>query len=208
MVKNQLLPNKINDQVILDLFQNTKKENFLIEDLRGISYSDKEIYLEASRGYLNNLQIAQLIHKADLKDHHKVLHIGGMTGYVSVMLSKLSKELIVIENHNNLLCQLKENISNLDINNIKIVDSSFHDGYDKESPYDIIFIDNPIKKLSSSVKDQLSSDSGKIIMIKKINEYFSKAYRITKNNTHYKNEFLFDISTKFNLYNFETEFIF
>ena len=108
MVKNQLLPNKINNQVILDLFKNTKKENFLIEDVRGISYSDKEIYLEASRGYLNNLQIAQLIHKADLKDHHKVLHIGGMTGYVSVMLSKLSKELIVIENHNNLLCQLKE----------------------------------------------------------------------------------------------------
>ena len=85
----------------------------------------------------------------------------------------------------NLLCQLKENIKNLDINNIKIVNSSFHDGYDEESPYDIIFIDNPINELSSSIKDQLSSESGKIIMIKKINEYFCKAYRITKNNNHY-----------------------
>ena len=68
MVKNQLRPNKINDQVILDLFKNTKKEDFLsIENVKGISYSDLDIYLEANRGYLKNLHIAQLIHKADLK---------------------------------------------------------------------------------------------------------------------------------------------
>jgi len=208
MVKNQLLPNKINNHDILELFKNTKKENFLTENLKEISYSDIEINLEANRGYLNNLHIAQLIHKADVKEQHKVLHIGGMTGYVSVMLSKLSKELIVIENNKKLLTKLKENIANLDINNIKIINSSFHDGHDQESPYDIIFIDNPIKKLSSSIKDQLSSESGKIIMIKKINKYFCKAYRITKNKNIYKHEFLFDVFTKFNLYNFQTEFIF
>ena len=33
MVENQLRPNKINDPIILNLFQNTKKEDFILDEL-------------------------------------------------------------------------------------------------------------------------------------------------------------------------------
>ena len=102
MIVNQLRPNKIKDPVILDLFKNIKKEDFLSKDLKYISYSDLDITVDKNRGYLKNLHIAQLIDKANINKKHKVLHIGGMTGYVSVMLSNICKELIVIENKSNL----------------------------------------------------------------------------------------------------------
>ena len=60
--------------------------------------------------------------------------------------------------------KIEENIKNLNINNLKIINSAFQDGCVKESPYDIIFIDNPIDELPNSFKDQLSSKYGKIII--------------------------------------------
>ena len=89
MVENQLRPNKINDTLILNLFNEIKKEEFLEDDSKFFSYNDSDIDLINNRGYLNNLNIAQLISKSEIKNNYKVLHIGGLTGYVSVILSKL-----------------------------------------------------------------------------------------------------------------------
>ena len=42
------------------------KELFLPEDIKSIAYIDDDIYLNESRYYLSNLQIAQLIQNANL----------------------------------------------------------------------------------------------------------------------------------------------
>ena len=208
MVENQLRPNKIKDYVILDLFKNIKKEDFLPNDSKGISYSDLDINLDNNRGYIKNLHIAQLINSADINPKDKVLHLGGLTGYVSVILSSLCKELIVIENREHLVNKIKKNIKKLNINNLKIINSSFQDGFVDESPYDIIFIDNPIYKIPNLLKDQLSSQHGIMIMIKKTSDHLCKAYKITKIENNYSNEYLFDVFTKYELFKNNTEFVF
>ena len=43
MVENQLRPNKITDPIILDLFKRTKKEDFLSETIKAISYSNHQV---------------------------------------------------------------------------------------------------------------------------------------------------------------------
>ena len=99
-------------------------------------------------------------------------------------------------------------MKNLKINNVKIFITTFKDGFVEESPYDLIFIDNPIYEITNSLKNQLSSNSGKIIMIKRINHYLCKAYKIIKNNNDYNKDFLFDVFTRYELYKNEIEFIF
>ena len=208
MVENQLRPNKINDPTILGLFKSIKKEDFILDELITSSYGDLDILLDNNRGYLKNLHIAQLIHCAEISKQDKILHIGGMTGYVSVILSSLCKELIIIENEINLISKIEENISNLNIKNATIVNVPFQKGFNKESPYDIIFIDNPIREVLDTIKKQVSPNSGRIIMIKKINPYLCKAYKITNNDNTYTNNFLFDVFTKHELYKNETKFVF
>ena len=208
MVDNQLRPNKIKDHAILDLFKNTKKEDFLSEEIKGLSYSDLDITLDNNRGYIKNLHIAQLIHSADIKANDKVLHLGGLTGYVSVILSSLCKKLIVIENQEHLVNKIKNNIKKLNINNLKIINTFFQDGFIEESPYDIIFIDNPIDKVPNSLKDQLSFQQGRMIMIEKTSDHLCKAYKIIKINNNYTKEYLFDVFTKYELFKNDTEFVF
>ena len=208
MVENQLRPNKINNPTILELFKNVKKEDFLPENIKKNSYNDLDSELSSNRGYLKNLHIAQLINCAEISKQDKILHIGGMTGYVSVILSSLCKELIIIENEINLISKIEENISNLNIKNATIVNVPFQEGFNKESPYDIIFIDNPIWEVLDTIKKQVSPNSGRINMIKKINPYLCKAYKITNNDNTYTNNFLFDVFTKHELYKNETKFVF
>ena len=208
MVENQLRPNKINNPTILELFKNIKKEDFLPEEIKKNSYNDLDSELSSNRGYLKNLHIAQLVHSAEISKQDKILHIGGMTGYVSVILSSLCKELIIIENEINLISKIEENINNLNIKNATIVNVPFQKGFNNESPYDIIFIDNPIWEVFDTIKKQVSPNSGKIIMIKKINPFLCKAYKITNDNNIYTNVFLFDVFTKYELYKNETKFVF
>ena len=208
MVVNQLRPNKIDDPVVLELFSKIKKEDFLPENIKKNSYNDLDAHLISNRGYLKNLHVAQLIQSADISNQDKILHIGGMTGYVSSILASLCKELIIIENEENLISEIEENMKKLNINNAKIVDVPFKEGFNNESPYDIIFIDNPISVVSNAVKSQVSPKSGKIIMIKKLNSFLCKAYKIINENNSYSNEYLFDVFSKYELYKNESKFIF
>ncbi len=208
MVENQLRPNKINDPIILNLFENTKKEDFIYNSMSISSYGDLDINLDDNRGYLKNLHIAQLIQSAGILKSHKVLHVGGLTGYVSVMISKLCKKLIVIERNNELAKIFKNNIEQLNINNIKIVNNDFKEGFAQDSPYDIIIIDNPITELSYSLKEQVNKNNGTIIMIKKLNNDLCKAMKIIKNNDDYSQQYLFDVFTKHELFREKEKFVF
>ena len=208
MIVNQLRPNKIDNPVVLELFSRIKKEDFLPENIKKNSYNDLDAHLSSNRGYLKNLHVAQLIQNADISNQDKILHIGGMTGYVSTLLASLCKELIIIENEENLIAEIEENMKKMNINNAKIVDVPFNEGFSNESPYDIIFIDNPISVISNTIKSQANPKSGKIIMIKKLNSFLCKAYKIINEDNSYSNEYLFDVFSKYELYKNETKFIF
>tara|TARA_Y100001970_G_C14039574_1_gene752959 strand:+ start:44 stop:706 length:663 start_codon:yes stop_codon:yes gene_type:complete len=200
MVENQLRPNMISNIEILNIFRNIKKENFLLDHDKAVTYSDLDISLDNSRGYLKNLHIAQLINSAKINKDHKILHIGGMTGYVSVLLSYLCKSLIVIENNKSFIDILNKNIEQLKIDNITIIESSLNDGYSVNSPYNIIFIDNPVYEISENIKLQVDNNYGRLMIILKQNNNLSKAYKITNFKNNFSYEYLFDVFTKNELY--------
>ena len=208
MVENQLRPNKITDPRILSIFNEIKKEQFLNNDLQSIAYSDVDLNLTGNRGYLKNLHIAQLIQHSNITKKDKVLHIGGLTGYVTSILSQLSDYLVVIENDQGLLKQLKENLSKLKLINVEIINSDLRSGYKEKSPYDLIFIDCPVNNVSNELLDQLNLNFGRVITIEKINSDLGKGVRITKNKKNYNKEILFDAFSKLTLYRHKKEFIF
>jgi len=208
MVENQLRPNKIKELNILNLFRNIEKEKFIPNELKNLSYSDMDINIREKRGYLKNLHIAQLIKYADLNKNHKVLHIGALTGYVSTILANLCNQVYALESDLDLRNIFEINIQDQKINNIKIIDSDFKDGYELMAPYDRIFIDTPISKIDKIIMDQINPNLGKIIMIKKININLSQAIIITNNNNNISQEYLFDVFSSCELYKEEKGFEF
>lgn len=198
MIENQLRPNKITNSDVLQAFMNTSKEQFISEDKINICYSDQDIFIKDRRGYLKNLHLAQILHFADIKNDEKVLHIGGLTGYLSVLISKLCNKIYVTDNDQSFVDNIIKNFSNNEIANGKVFKEEFSQGLKSEEPYDLIVIDCPQYNFNLNLLNQVNV-GGRIIYIEKINEELSKAYKMIKFDDNYSKVFLFDVFSNFYL---------
>ena len=198
MIENQLRPNKITNSDVLQAFMNTSKEQFISEDKINICYSDQDIFIKDRRGYLKNLHLAQILHFADIKNDEKVLHIGGLTGYLSVLISKLCNKIYVTDNDQSFVDKIIKNFSNNEVTNGKVFKEEFSEGLKSEGLYDLIVIDCPQYNFNLNLLNQVNM-GGRIIYIEKINEELSKAYKMIKFEDNYSKVFLFDVFSNFYL---------
>ena len=208
MVINQLRPNKINEENILKIFEKTPKENYLDVSLGKNCYLDKNIDITDNRGYLKNLHLAQIIKYSEISTNDKVLHIGGLTGYLSVLMSYLCKELLVVEQNKELFKLLEQNIKNIDTKNINLFNNNLLDGLNDNAPFNLIIIDGPIFKICDNLKQQLVTNGGRLIYIKKIYDNLGKAYKIVRNEDLYSSEYLFDVMSTYQIQEQEEDFKF
>jgi len=198
MIENQLRPNKITNIDILQVFKMISKEKFISEDKINICYSDQDISVKDKRGYLKNLHLAQILHFAEIRNHEKVLHIGGLTGYLSVLIAKLCKEIYVTDNDNDCVKEIIKNFKDNEVTNGKVFKESFSNGLKSEEPYDLAIIDCPQYNFNLNLLNQINM-GGRIIYIEKINTELSKAYKMIKYKENYSKDFLFDVFSNFYL---------
>jgi len=192
MVDNQIRPNNINNNDILNIFHITKKEAYLPKEKQNSAYIDSEIELGENKFYLTNLHIAQLLQAANLSKYDNILHLGSLSGYVTFMLSKLANNVVAVESSKDLFDILKNNIKKFSMDNVFAVNDDYENGYEKNKPYDVIFIDSIIEYIPDALYKQLKNDRGKIVAIEKIDSNLSKGIIVTKNNSDSFKEYIFD----------------
>ena len=207
MIENQLRPNKITNNDVLQVFMSTSKEKFISEDKINICYSDQDISIKDQRGYLKNLHLAQILHFAEIKKNEKVLHIGGLTGYLSVLIAKLCNKIYVTDNDQEFVENIINNFKNNEVTNGKVIKEEFSEGLKGEEPYDLIIIDCPQYNFNLDLLSQVNV-GGRIIYIEKINEELSKAYKMIKYQDNFSKVFLFDVFSNFYLTKQEERFNF
>ena len=207
MIENQLRPNKITNNDVLQVFMSTSKEKFISEDKINICYSDQDISIKDQRGYLKNLHLAQILHYAEIKNNEKVLHIGGLTGYLSVLIAKLCNKIYVTDNDQEFVENIINNFKNNEVTNGKVKKEEFSEGLKVEEPYDLIIIDCPQYNFNLDLLSQVNV-GGRIIYIEKINEELSKAYKMIKYEDNFSKVFLFDVFSNFYLTKQEERFNF
>ena len=208
MVENQLRPNKIKEKSLLNLFKTVPKEEFVPDIFKSNCYFDKDLNILNNRGYLKNLHLAQIIDYANIQDKNNVLHIGGLTGYLSLIISKLCKKITIIEEDTTIYENLKKNVEDFNIENIEILNTKLSEGCVKNSPYDIIIIDCPLYYLNNELIEQVNPKNGKLIYIEKVKDNLSKAYKITRNDNFNSKEYLFDVFSNFSIDKLSEEFKF
>ena len=207
MIENQLRPNKITNNDVLQVFMSTSKEKFISEDKINICYSDQDISIKDQRGYLKNLHLAQILHFAEIKNNEKVLHIGGLTGYLSVLIAKLCNKIYVTDNDQEFVENIINNFKNNEVTNGKVIKEEFSEGLKGEEPFDLIIIDCPQYNFNLDLLSQVNV-GGRIIYIEKINEELSKAYKMIKYQDNFSKVFLFDVFSNFYLTKQEERFNF
>ena len=136
------------------------------------------------------------------------MHIGGLTGYFSALISSLCEELHVVEENRELFKLLEHNINNTDTSNISLFNHNLLDGLVDMAPFNLIIIDGPIFKITDNLKKQLVTNGGRLIYIKKIYDNLGKAYKVIRNEDLYSSEYLFDVMSSYQIQEQQGDFKF
>jgi len=197
MVYNQLVPNGINDERIIDVLLRIPRHKFIMSKWKDVAYSDSilplwntDLFANENRFIMSPFVLARMLQDAEIDENSSVLDFGCNTGYSSIIISNIAKmvttvdidrKLLKIGMSQELLSQAKDNIMFQAL-----------DHFEKNSKgleFDVIFINGIMNDIPKYLEDILV-EGGKIILIERKNN-LAKIVKWTKHNHNlFKEELL------------------
>ena len=116
MVRNQVRVIGVEDEQILNAMLEIEREKFVIDKFKPVAYSDSEVHISDSRLIARPEMIAKLLEAACITSTDNVLEIGCGTGYGSHIISRIAKNILGVDNCQDIITTAKKLIG--DRNNI------------------------------------------------------------------------------------------
>ena len=196
MVKNQILPNNVNNKDLIESFSTVQKEIFVPNDSHDLTYTDSEIRISENRNLMKTFIIAKMFDRCNFGQDDKVLVVGCLTGYSIAILSKMVNYVVGIDNDKKIVDIASKNINKLNILNCSIFfKKDLSQGLSRNAPYDKIFIEGTVKSIPDSFIKQLK-DNGEIFVTLKNQEYVGDFVRALKIESNISIEKFFTTSVK------------
>ena len=195
MVENQLRANKVSNNLISDAFLEIPRELFVTSKFEDLAYIDEDIQISENRYMMKPMILGRFIQSFDIKGNETVLHIGSNTGYASAVMSKLVSTVISIESNKSLFEKSVNIMNQLNIDNVIPLNSALSKGFEKEAPYDIIFIEGSIEEKPINLFSQLNKSGILATVIRFPESPLGKGYLFKKNNGYINEIELFDAQT-------------
>ncbi len=198
MVESQIRPNDITDRRITRAMSILPRELFVPESLRSMAYMDEHILIKpeddtsVARYLMAAMPLSKLVQLAEIDASDVVLDVGCTTGYSTIVLSHLCESVVGLESDQDLADIATKNLSDLNVDNAVIVSGPLKDGHEAEGPYDVIFMNGSVPKVSDKLLDQLK-DQGHLVVVHS-NEGFGKAYKYKRVMENISKKSAFDAS--------------
>ena len=209
MVENQIRANKVTDISIIDAFNYVRREKFVPDSLKAISYIDEDIQLSRNRFMMKPMILARLFQSLSLQGNENILHIGSNTGYSSAILSRICSSVICIESDKKLFETSVNVFSEMGFDNVIPLHGLMEHGVIKEAPFDIIFIEGSIEIEPKTLFGQLNDNGKLIVIIRPENMKIGKAKLFFKKNNEIGIENLFDAQvSKLSIFKSNSKFLF
>lgn len=156
MVSNQLRPNKVTDERVLEAMGAVPRELFVSEDLRGVAYVDEDIPLGQGRVLMEPMVLARLLQAAEVGPDDVVLDIGCGTGYTAAVCAKIAATVVAIESEPRFAGDASQTLSDLGADNVVVVEAPPAEGYPAQAPYDVILFSGAVPEIPEKILAQLA----------------------------------------------------
>ena len=192
MIQGQIKPINGMSEELLSIFYSLDRDDFMPDDMKEMSYFEKNILIEGKRTILKPSLIAQIALSINLKPHENVLILGAATGYLSAILSHQAETVIVVEENEKLLSSSENAIKKANINNVVFIKNEIVKGYNEQSPFNAIIIEGAIQEVPLNIIEQLD-EGGRLFAIVQEGEICS-AKLFKKNGRSISEQKLFNCS--------------
>ncbi len=187
MVNTQLIPRGIRDIGVLDAMRRIPRHLFVDDSLQHNAYSDMALPIGDGQTISQPYMVAVMTELLDLRRDNKVLEIGTGSGYQTVILSELSREVYTIERIASLLDNARQRFYSLKYTNIHTRTGDGTLGWPEEAPFDRIIITAASPGLPNPLMEQLSIDG--ILLVPVGTRYSQQLLKIRKTKDRIHEEY-------------------
>jgi len=168
MVEGQVRTSDVTDPRVLAAMLAVPRERFVPETMAGLAYLDLDVPASSAmpgehvRRLLKPMVLAKLIQAAAVAESDHVLDVGCASGYSSVVLARLARTVVALEEEPALARRAGENLAAVGAHNVTVVTGTLIEGWPAQAPYDVIFLNGATEIEPQTLFRQLR-DGGRLV---------------------------------------------
>jgi protein-L-isoaspartate(D-aspartate) O-methyltransferase len=177
LIENVLKPGGIRDSAVLEASLNTRRHEFVPENVREQAYLDRALPIGEHQTISSPFIVALMTEILQPKKTDKVLEIGTGSGYQAAMLSPLVQHVYSIEIIEELQNRTTELLKRLGYTNITTKTGDGYLGWAEHAPFDKIIVTCSPDKIPKPLIEQLADGGLMVIPVGERYQQMLRRYR-------------------------------
>ncbi|MEQ9199469.1 MAG: protein-L-isoaspartate O-methyltransferase, partial [Rhodospirillales bacterium] len=159
-------PNRVTDIAVIEAMAAVPREQFLPKARQGIAYVDEDIDLGDGRYMLEPMVFARLLQAAEIRPTDAVLDVACASGYSSAVIGRFATAVVGLESNSDFAAMASKTMIDMNADNAVIVEGALAEGYARQAPFDVIFINGSIEVEPEKLLAQLG-EGGRMVAVMK-----------------------------------------
>ena len=164
MVEGTVRTNDVTDPRIYGALREVPRERFVPAAKRALAYADVPVEVAPGRYLLDPRTFGKLLQLASLRATDKVLDVACATGYSTVVLAKIARTVIGLEQDADLVRIASDMIPQNGATNATVVQGGLTEGAKAQGPFDAIVIEGAVEEVPEQLLAQLA-EGGRLVAI-------------------------------------------
>lgn len=156
MIEQQIRTWEVLDPVVLELFNQVPRENFVAQSQQGLAFADVELPIGYGQTMLSPKLEGRILQALNVKKTDKVLVVGTGSGYLTALLATLAHHIDAVEIHQELSDLAKVRLQKQNIHNVTLHVGDAVNGFAANAPYDVIVFTGSMQLRSITAEKMLN----------------------------------------------------
>ena len=164
MVETQVRTNDVTDPRIHAAMGAVARERFVPASKRALAYSDLPVEVAQGRYLADPRTFAKMLQLAAIRASDRVLDVACATGYSAVVIARLAKSVIALEQDAELVRIAADMVPANGASNATVVQGGLTEGVKSKGPYNAILINGAVETVPDALLGQIA-ESGRLVAI-------------------------------------------
>lgn len=165
MVEQQIRPWDVLNTQLLDLLFHVKRENFVADNQKAITFVDTELPLPNGSRMLQPKMEARILQELNIAADEKILEIGTGSGYLTALLASVGKHVYSLDIDANMTALAKANLARAGIQNVTLVTANGVGGLPTNAPFDVIVVGGALPSVPEELTSQLAVGGRMLVVV-------------------------------------------
>lgn len=178
---------RIQDERILEVMRRVPRHFFVPEALKVQAYADNALPIAGKQTISQPFIVARMSELLELTPASKVLEIGAGSGYQTVILAQLARNVYAIERVPQLASEAQARLQRLKINNVSLRCADGTIGWDVYAPFDAILVAAGSPDIPEPLLQQLKI-GGRLVLPVGQDRQTQRLVRVTRTENGFQTE--------------------